>query len=161
VAALVYSHLSRIVTAVSGQRPTHSPPRCPLQPFTEADWQVHGTWRRYIPEPHVSGIVILSLAPVWGWSVLVSAGLGLYATYAEVGPLGGSGEKTVGEGLAGGSTRARAGSSGSHLGRRVAARRAFRTARRPLGATSSRARDHRCRLPCNCRLRCSPQAGPT
>lgn len=65
--------------------PTPTDSHYALQPFSEADWQVHGTWRRYIPEPHVSGIVILSLAPVWGWSVLVSTGLGLYATYAEVG----------------------------------------------------------------------------
>jgi hypothetical protein len=54
-------------------------------PFTEADWSRHVTWRRYIPEPHVSGVVILSLAPVWGWSVIVSMCVGLYATYAQVG----------------------------------------------------------------------------
>ncbi|KAL4859746.1 hypothetical protein ACK3TF_000036 [Chlorella vulgaris] len=52
-------------------------------PFTETDWKAHGTWRRYIPEPNVSGLVVISLAPVWGWSVLVSTLLGLYATYAE------------------------------------------------------------------------------
>ncbi|KAL4448048.1 hypothetical protein ABPG75_005267 [Micractinium tetrahymenae] len=51
--------------------------------FTDQDWQRHLTWRRYIPEPSVSGVVALTLAPVWMWSVLVSLGLGLYATYAE------------------------------------------------------------------------------
>ncbi|KAL4444930.1 hypothetical protein ABPG77_003980 [Micractinium sp. CCAP 211/92] len=51
--------------------------------FTDHDWQRHLTWRRYIPEPSVSGVVALTLAPVWMWSVLVSMCLGLYATYAE------------------------------------------------------------------------------
>ncbi len=32
----------------------------------------------------MSGVVALTLAPVWMWSVLVSMCLGLYATYAEV-----------------------------------------------------------------------------
>lgn len=34
-----------------------------LQPFTEADWQAHITWRRYIPEPSVSGVAGKQL---WG-----------------------------------------------------------------------------------------------
>ncbi len=54
-----------------------------MQSFTEEDWQYHLTWRRYIPEPRILVIVVLSLAPVWMWSVLVSACVGLYATYAE------------------------------------------------------------------------------
>lgn len=73
--------------AQPGPAPAPTPP--PLQAFTDQDWQRHLTWRRYIPEPSVSGVVALTLAPVWMWSVLVSLALGLYATYAEVGCRGG------------------------------------------------------------------------
>lgn len=68
--------------------PPHTRTSRPLvspQAFTDSDWQRHLTWRRYLPEPSVSGVVALTLAPVWMWSVLVSLALGLYATYAEVG----------------------------------------------------------------------------
>jgi hypothetical protein len=35
----------------------------------------------------VFGIVALTLAPIWLWSVFVSLCLGLYATFAEVQPV--------------------------------------------------------------------------
>ena len=75
------------------QQPRHTPAlllpprprrRHPLQSFDEKDWLYHMTWKRYVPEPAVISIVVISLAPIWMWSVAVSAALGLYATYAEV-----------------------------------------------------------------------------
>ena len=41
------------------------------------------TWKRFLPEPGVISIVLLSLAPVWLWSVAVTAAVGLYVTLAE------------------------------------------------------------------------------
>jgi predicted membrane chloride channel (bestrophin family) len=51
--------------------------------YTEADWVHHLTWKRYIPEPRILSIIVLSLAPVWLWSMAVAVALGLYATFAE------------------------------------------------------------------------------
>ena len=41
--------------------------RSPLQAFTEADWNVHVTWRRYLPELPVITVVLLTLSPLWLW----------------------------------------------------------------------------------------------
>ena len=39
------------------------------------------TWRRYIPEIQISAVVFITLLPLIAWSVLVSAAVGLYATF--------------------------------------------------------------------------------
>ena len=54
-----------------------------LQSYSPADWDRHVSWRRYIPEPHFLSIVVLSLAPVWIWSMAVSVALGCYVQFAE------------------------------------------------------------------------------
>lgn len=47
--------------------------------------QFHGRPCRRLPRrPQILSIIVLSLAPVWLWSIVVAVALGLYATYAEV-----------------------------------------------------------------------------
>lgn len=57
-----------------------SPPR---QHFTPEEWDRHLTFRRYFPEPRILLIIIISMSPLWGWSVLCAAAVGLWAQLAE------------------------------------------------------------------------------
>lgn len=54
-----------------------------VQPFSDAQWRAHQSWRRYLPHPWSLGMAALRLSPIWGWAVAVAAAVGLYATYAE------------------------------------------------------------------------------
>lgn len=64
----------------------HALPFTPLprQAYFEEQWARHRTWWRYLLEPTSLGVALLSLAPIWLWSVAVSLGVGLYCTFAEV-----------------------------------------------------------------------------
>ncbi len=56
-----------------------------MQAYSREDWDAHVTWRRYLPDGLALPIVLASLSPLILWTVLVSMGVGLYATFAEVG----------------------------------------------------------------------------
>lgn len=61
-------------------------PACPSSPwqhFTPDEWDRHLTFRRYFPEPRILLIIIISMSPLWGWSVLCAAAVGLWAELAE------------------------------------------------------------------------------
>eukprot|EP00887_Chlorella_sp_A99_P004675 scaffold4.g4675.t1 len=50
--------------------------------YNEQMWDTHASWRRYIPELPIILLVIVSLSPVWLWSVFVSAMIGVYEKFA-------------------------------------------------------------------------------
>ncbi|KAL4435582.1 hypothetical protein ABPG77_002545 [Micractinium sp. CCAP 211/92] len=51
--------------------------------FTPDEWDRHLTFRRYFPEPRILLIIIISMSPLWGWSVLCATAVGLWAELAE------------------------------------------------------------------------------
>lgn len=54
-----------------------------LQHFTPDEWNRHLTYRRFFPEPRVLAVIVISMSPLWLWSVAVAAVVGLYAELAE------------------------------------------------------------------------------
>ncbi|KAL4425199.1 hypothetical protein ABPG75_009215 [Micractinium tetrahymenae] len=51
--------------------------------FTPEEWDRHLTFRRYFPEPRIVTTIAISMSPLWGWSVLCAAAVGLWAELAE------------------------------------------------------------------------------
>ena len=53
-------------------------------PFTEADWRAHNSWKRHVCEPAVFTRVARSLAPLEAWVLLCTAAIGLYYELLQV-----------------------------------------------------------------------------
>ena len=52
-------------------------------PMTDEAWIKHHSWLRHLPEPSRLVLLVYGLWPVVAWVILVSVGVGLYATFAQ------------------------------------------------------------------------------